>query len=135
MMFTSDYGTVSSHGELDILRKLDSDLMRQRGMHPLHAVVYTKPNCVQCKMTMRMMDELGISYVDTYYGDANKTNSIDIQSPEKRKRTWSIAKIDKLKEKYRIQQLPLVKIIDDDTGEMVEYWSGFKPNRIHAYEQ
>lgn len=134
-MFGSDYGTVSCHSELDILRKLDSDLMRQRGMQPLHAVVYTKPNCVQCKMTMRLMDELDISYVDTYYGDANKTNSIDIQSNKQDKRAWSIAKVNKLKEKYHIQQMPLVKIINDETGELMEYWSGFKPDKIHAYAQ
>lgn len=134
-MFGSDYGTVSCHSELDILRKLDSDLMRQRGMQPLHAVVYTKPNCVQCKMTMRLMDELDISYVDTYYGDANKTNSIDIQSNKQDKRAWSIAKVNKLKEKYHIQQMPLVKIINDETGELMEYWAGFKPEKIHAYAQ
>ncbi|AHJ34505.1 hypothetical protein AF91_15065 (plasmid) [Lacticaseibacillus paracasei N1115] len=37
-----------------------------------------------------------------------------------------------MKAKYHIQQLPLVKIVDDE-GNLIEYWSGFRPNKINQY--
>lgn len=47
-------------------------------------------------------------------------------------REWSQHKVERLKAKYHIQQLPLVKIVDDE-GHLIEYWSGFRPNKINQY--
>lgn len=40
----------------------------------------------------------------------------------------------KIKAKYGIQSLPLIKIIDDETEEELEYWSGFKPDQIKYWQ-
>src|SRR5699024_12826358 len=80
----------------------------------VHAVLYTKPKCVQCKMTKKKMEALGFPYVDNYYGDYHEDNSIDITSSDERKRNWSIQKIEKLKEKYKIRQLTFIKIVNED---------------------
>lgn len=65
--------------------------------------VYTKPNCVQCDATKRMMDKLGVEYT-----------TIDIAAnPEE---------LDKLIQMgYR--SAPVV-ITDDDS------WAGFQPDKI-----
>jgi glutaredoxin-like protein NrdH len=67
--------------------------------------VYTKPNCVQCDATKRMMDKLGVSY-----------NTVDIvENP---------AELDRLIEMgYRAA--PVV-VTDNDS------WSGFHPDKITA---
>ena len=90
----------------------------------VHAVLYTKPKCVQCKMTKKKMEALGFPYVDNH-----EDNSIDITSSDKRKRNWSIQKIEKLKEKYKIGQLPFIKIVDDDNN-VLDSWTGFLPGKI-----
>ena len=43
----------------------------------VHAVLYIKPKCVQCRMTKKKMEALGFPYVDNYYGDYHEDNSID----------------------------------------------------------
>lgn len=97
-----------------------------------HAVLYTKPNCPACKMPTKWFDRLGYPYQNTYYGNADKSNSIDVSAEDQRKREWSQHKVERLKAKYHIQQLPLVKIVDDE-GRLIEYWSGFRPNKINEY--
>lgn len=101
----------------------------------VHAVLYTKPHCVQCKMSTKLMDEIGLPYENTYYGNSDETNSIEIECADDRKRTWSEQKVEKLKSKYGIRALPLIKIIDDETEEELEFWSGFKPDRIKYWHQ
>lgn len=51
-----------------------------------HAVLYTKPNCPACKMTTKWFDRLGYPYQNTYYGNADKSNSIDVSAEDQRKR-------------------------------------------------
>jgi glutaredoxin-like protein NrdH len=67
--------------------------------------VYTKPNCVQCDMTKRLMDKIGVEY-----------NTVDIvENP---------AELDRLIEMgYRAA--PVV-VTEDDS------WSGFQPDKITA---
>ena len=98
----------------------------------VHAVLYTKPKCIQCKMTKKKMEALGFPYVDNYYGDYHEDNSIDITSPDERKRNWSIQKVEKLKEKYKIRQLPFIKIVDDDNN-VLDSWTGFRPSKINEW--
>ncbi|WP_032798712.1 glutaredoxin domain-containing protein [Lacticaseibacillus paracasei] len=78
-----------------------------------HAVMYTKPNCPACKMTTKRFDQLGYPYQNTYYGNANEANSIEISAADKQKREWSLHRAERLKTKYHIQHLPFVKIVDD----------------------
>lgn len=99
-------------------------------MPAIHAVLYTKPHCMPCKMTTKLLDSLGMPYENTYYGNSEETNSIEVDSPNADKRSWSEQKVEKLKQKYHITSLPLIKIIDDETEVELAYWSGFRPDEI-----
>ena len=99
-------------------------------MTKLHAVLYTKPHCMPCKMTTKLLDSLGMPYENTYYGNSDQTNSIELDSHDISKREWSEKKVEKLKTKYQITSLPLIKIIDDDTEKVLDVWSGFMPDKI-----
>jgi glutaredoxin-like protein NrdH len=71
--------------------------------------VYTKPNCVQCDMTKRLMDKIGVEYT-----------TVDIvENP---------AELDRLIEMgYRAA--PVV-VVTSETG--IESWAGFQPEKITA---
>lgn len=99
----------------------------------VHAVIYTKPNCMPCKMTTRLLDSKQVPYVNSYYGNSNETNDVDVMSPDNKKRTWSEQKVEKLKAKYNIQSLPLIKIVEDDSGKELDFWSGFRPDKIKEW--
>ncbi|MGX7047173.1 glutaredoxin family protein [Pseudolactococcus plantarum] len=99
-------------------------------MAKLHAVLYTKPHCMLCKMTPKLRDSLGLPYENTYYGNSEQTNSIELDSKDISKREWSEKKVEKLKAKYQITSLPLIKIIDDETEKVLDVWSGFVPDKI-----
>ena len=99
-------------------------------MTKLHAVLYTKPHCMPCKMTTKLLDNLGMPYENTYYGNSEQTNSIELDSHDIAKREWSEKKVEKLKAKYQITSLPLIKIIDDETEQVLDVWSGFVPDKI-----
>ncbi|MDN6796150.1 MAG: glutaredoxin family protein, partial [Lactococcus sp.] len=78
---------------------------------------------------------LGMPYENTYYGNSEETNSIELDSHNEVKRTWSEKKVEKLKEKYKITSLPLIKIIDDETEAEIEFWSGFRPDKIKFWNE
>ena len=99
-------------------------------MTKLHAVLYTKPHCMPCKMTTKLLDSMGMPYENTYYGNSDQTNSIELDSQDIAKREWSERKVEKLKAKYQITSLPLIKIIDDETEKVLDVWSGFVPDKI-----
>jgi glutaredoxin-like protein NrdH len=69
-------------------------------------IVYTKPQCVQCDMTKRLMDKLGVEYT-----------TVDIvENP---------AELDRLIEMgYRA-----APVVITDKGDA---WSGFQPAKIEA---
>ena len=90
-------------------------------MTNLHAVLYTKPNCMPCKMTTKLLDSLNMPYENTYYGNSDQTNSIELESKDIAKREWSEKKVEKLK--YQIMSLPLIKIIDDEIEKTLDVWS------------
>lgn len=104
-------------------------------MIKLHAVLYTKPHCMPCKMTTKLLDSLGIPYENTYYGNSEQTNSIELDSKDIAKREWSERKVEKLKAKYQITSLPLIKIIDDETDKVLDFWSGFVPDKIKFWNE
>lgn len=80
-------------------------------MTKLHAVLYTKPNCMPCKMTTKLLDSLGLPYENTYYENSEQTNFIELDSNDIVMREWSEKKVEKLKAKYQIVLLPLIKIM------------------------
>ena len=104
-------------------------------MTNLHAVLYTKPNCMPCKMTTKLLDSLNMPYENTYYGNSEQTNSIELDSKDIAKREWSERKVEKLKAKYQITSLPLIKIIDDETDKVLDFWSGFVPDKIKFWNE
>ncbi|MFT3661594.1 MAG: glutaredoxin-like protein NrdH [Gordonia sp. (in: high G+C Gram-positive bacteria)] len=67
--------------------------------------VYTKPSCVQCNMTYRALDKLGLEY-----------DVVDISTDEQA-REYVMG--------MGYQQAPVVVAGD-------EHWSGFRPERIKA---
>ncbi len=70
-------------------------------------IVYTKDNCVQCDMTKRLMDKIGVEY-----------ETINISE--------NPAELDKLIEMgYRAA--PVV-VVTSETG--IESWAGFQPDKI-----
>ncbi len=70
--------------------------------------VYTKPACVQCNMTYRALDKLGLSY-----------QSIDI--------TQDADALEMIKG-LGYMQAPVVIAGED-------HWSGFQPDKINALAQ
>ena len=68
--------------------------------------VYTKPQCVQCDATKRMMDKLGVEY---------KTVDI-VENPEELQKLIDMG--------YRA-----APVVMTEDGEM---WSGFQPEKIEA---
>lgn len=71
----------------------------------METIVYTKPNCIQCKMTKKLMSELRIPY-----------REVDIES------------VPEVKENFvtmGIRQMPIVEAED-------KTWWGFQPSEIKA---
>ena len=67
-------------------------------------IVYTKPQCVQCDMTKRLMDKIGVEYT-----------TVDIvENPEELQKLIDMG--------YRAA--PVVMTEDGDM------WSGFQPEKI-----
>lgn len=82
-------------------------------MTKLQAFLYTKPHCMPSKMTTKLLDSIYMPYENTYYDNSEQLNSIKLDSQDEVKETWSEEKVEKLKEKYQITSLPLIKIIYD----------------------
>lgn len=68
-------------------------------------IVYSKPDCVQCKATYRALDSKGLDYtvVDISENDAAR---------------------DYVVEELGYRQAPVVVVDDND------HWSGFRPDQI-----
>lgn len=71
--------------------------------------VYSKPACVQCDATYRALDKKGIEY-----------SIIDISQD---------AEALELVRGFGYLQAPVVVVRDQD-GEVIEHWSGFRPDNI-----
>lgn len=105
-----------------------------------HFVLYTKPNCVKCKMTKRLLDQYHANYQTTYYNRPDQPNLIDLNDPNPTRRAWSAAKIAKFKAQG-IQSMPVVKVVDDASSPanakpvFVDQWSDFRPDKIKAWAQ
>lgn len=104
-------------------------------MSKVHAVLYTKTNCMPCKMTSKLIEKLNLPFKANYHDNLEETNLIDVASDDEAKREWSERKIEKLKAKYNITSLPFVKILDDDTGEELDTWTGFVPDKLKFWTE
>lgn len=98
-----------------------------------HLVIYSKPNCVQCKMTKMLIQKLNYPYSDNYHGDLHLNNVIDINSNDSKKREWSEHKIQSLIRKTGLHKMPIVKVRDNDTGAILDTFGGFQPDRIKKW--
>lgn len=76
-------------------------------------IVYSKPQCVQCKATTRALDKQGLAY-----------KSIDVtESPDH---------FDYLKG-LGVLQMPYVEVVDaEDSSSVKDSWTGFNPEKIKA---
>lgn len=99
----------------------------------VHFVLYTKPKCIQCKMTHNVLNSLHIKPIETYHGNPKETNLIDPDSPNPYKAEWSKKKIQSLIKKTGLHSMPIVKIYDDDSGKLLDAWGGFNPDRIKKW--
>ncbi len=79
--------------------------MTQPSTPAWEVTVYSTPNCMQCRMTYRALDQAGITYtvVDLTQNDAA--------------REW-------ITDDLGYSQAPIVVVTDDD------HWSGFRPDQI-----
>lgn len=77
-------------------------------------LLLTKPACVQCNSTKRSADKKGLGY-----------ESVDISLPEGAE--W-YAKAKEL----GYMQAPVV-IVRDLDGNIIDHWSGFRPDKLEEY--
>lgn len=98
----------------------------------LQFVIYSKPKCPACKMSKAHFDRNNIPYSDNYYGDKNKTNVIDIENENEEKRNWSIKKVNKIKNKYKITSMPIIKVIDKENN-VLDVFGGFNVQKLNEW--
>lgn len=85
----------------------------------VHGVVYSKPNCMKCKMTENKLRE------SMFVKDEPMFNGNE---------EWSQQKIEKFREQS-YGSMPVVRIYDDNTGERLDDWSDFRMDLIQKWKQ
>lgn len=73
-------------------------------------VVHSKPMCVQCNATYRMLDKLGLEY-----------ETIDVTKADEA--------LQYLKS-LGYQAAPVVLVYEDDATEPTKHWSGYRPDEL-----
>lgn len=92
-------------------------------MKKAHFTVYSKPHCAQCMGLKTFLKAKNLRFVDCYHGNQEETNELDISSENEKKREWSEQKREKfVKEGY--QQMPIVRVYDDESNELVTTFTG-----------
>lgn len=78
-------------------------------------LVYGKPNCVQCKATVRALEKADADY-----------DYLDVSTDS--------ALFDYLASQG-VSQMPFVEVVEAQDGEgvVVDSWSGFNPDKIKEY--
>lgn len=88
----------------------------------VHAVLYSKPNCMKCRMT---------------YNQLSKAMHVKVEKlfdPERQNTEWSNRKI----EKFRAQgynAMPVLRIYDDQTGERLDDWCDMQKDKIDFWKK
>ena len=100
-----------------------------------HFVIYTKNDCMPCKMTHKFLVDNDLEFSDDYHGDTSKSNLIDVENADPDKVAWSISKIESIKSKYNITSMPIVKVVDDKSGELLDIWGGFNPGKLNHWKK
>lgn len=72
-------------------------------------IVYTKPNCVQCKATFRLLDREGIEYA-----------AVDM--------TVDPDAFTYVKDELGYAQAPVVQVTYSSST--IDHWAGFRPDKI-----
>ena len=80
--------------------------------------IYSKPNCMACKMTSNITQSMHIPH------------SLTVIHPESPKDSKLI---DQLKNKYHVRQMPFVQAVKD--GHIIDSWTGFQPDKIKQYRK
>lgn len=75
--------------------------------------VYSKPQCVQCDYTYKVLDTKEATYT---------SHNI----------TEDAAALEQVKELGYLAA-PVVTVRDSESGQIVEHWSGFRPDLISKY--
>lgn len=86
----------------------------------VHAVVYSKPNCVKCRMTEDKLRESMRVKTEHLFTEQNGD--------------WSDRKIEKFREQGYMA-FPVVRIYRDETGERLDDWSDFRIDRITLWKK
>lgn len=94
-----------------------------------HFVVYDKPGCMHCKMLLKYLEGHHFKTVTNYYDDEDKTNSIDVDSANAAKASWSQQKLDKFRDEG-LAAMPVVRVYNDENNELVETFTGFNVSEI-----
>lgn len=77
-------------------------------------IVYTKPVCVQCNQTKKMLDKYGVKY-----------DTVDVTvDTEAYDYVVSLG--------YRAAPVVIVK---DSSGGLVKHWSGFQPEKLETLKK
>jgi glutaredoxin-like protein NrdH len=81
----------------------------------INITVYTLPNCVQCNQTKRELDKKGLTY-----------NTVDLTTNEEA--------YNNITNNLGYKSAPVV-IVTDETGETIEHWSGFQPEKLRGINE
>lgn len=78
--------------------------------------IFSKPNCMACKMTNNVAQSLHIN------------KDLTVIDPEQ-----DTSLINTLKSKYHVRQMPFVKVLKN--GKLIDTWTGFQPDKIKQYRK
>lgn len=84
----------------------------------IHAVVYSRPNCPKCKLTIKQFEKVMRIKHEQLFEDNDE---------------WSERKIQKFRDQG-YGAFPVVRIYNDDTGERLDDWCDFRPDKLHKYK-
>lgn len=86
----------------------------------VHAVIYSQPNCIKCKMTSdRLQKVMRVKHEHLFDGGNDE---------------WSNNKIEKFREQG-YKSFPVVRIYDDETGKRLGDWCDFRVDLIQKYSE
>lgn len=77
-------------------------------------IVYTLPNCIQCRQTKKLLTNLELGFKE-----------VDLKNDE--------VAYKFVTEKLGYKAAPVIVVYGED-GQVVDHWSGFDPDRIGGYD-
>ncbi|WP_036321782.1 glutaredoxin family protein [Microbacterium sp. B24] len=85
-------------------------------MNPSRQItVYTSPSCVQCAMTKRKLDELGVHYA-----------VVDLAVPEHAEAHTYVTGV------LGYKAAPVVAVYLGAENDLADHWQGYQPERLEA---